>query len=604
MESSRMPAIETMLQNEVRTKFGTIVEMEANRSNAIAIFKQDTEVVHSLQMLAIRSVNEVICGKMSVHLCSETDCAAVIVVDARSSTAGCCQSCYKKLHNAAVSKTTRQNNYYQQIAHDSRTKYEHLTREQLVARLENCQKEKRRRGRKCTQLEGALKVEVDFDEKGTGASSGFLDAAELMIDELLKDEKCLRTNLKNLLSPVFDRIVEKDKNTKKDVDIDENDKSEMVDMLVEMMLNTSLKLNGKSKQCRYSPVIFQVAQAVWSTSTSAFKEMVTLMPNAWPGVRQMQRHKTAVTVKDGRNAKPYLQRLATKKARGRKKEKGLLQVDEMKLKHGVYWNTQTGEAGGLANDMLDMDTFMTRLLSEEGNKVEAAVYVNQWQYVAFGTDGNETWACEHFFNNGSLTGETLARQYNQVVRNCESISSEVYGVCLDAGGNNARFVSMVSELKRLGTNIWIDDEQCYAKNVKDPSRRIYFWYCCTHLFKSWRGQLLTSSAKGKKAFKDKYDTNFGWNFVRKMYDEVTELKKASDGKISHNIRLCEKVINPKNQLKMSVSIAKRSCEHNTMSFGIGITRKKLGITADALENATATQRAAHPYRCTVNSTVH
>ena len=76
-------------------------------------------------------------------------------------------------------------------------------------------------------------------------------------------------------------------------------------------------------------------------------------------------------------------------------------------------------------------------------------------------------------------------------------------MCLDAGGDNARFVSMVSELKRLGTNIWIDDEQCYAKNVKDPSRRIYFWYCCTHLFKSWRGQLLTSSAKGKKAFKDK-----------------------------------------------------------------------------------------------------
>ena len=129
----------------------------------------------------------------------------------------------------------------------------------------------------------------------------------------------------------------------------------------------------------------------------------------------MQRHKTAVTVKDGRNAKPYLQRLATKKARGRKKEKGLLQVDEMKLKHGVYWNTQTGEAGGLANDMLDMDTFMTRLLSEEGNKVEVEVYVNQWQYVAFGTNGNETWACENFFNNGSLTGETLARQYNQVV---------------------------------------------------------------------------------------------------------------------------------------------------------------------------------------------
>ena len=82
------------------------------------------------------------------------------------------------------------------------------------------------------------------------------------------------------------------------------------------------------------------------------------------------------------------------------------------------------------------------------------------------------------------------------------------------------------------------------------------------------------------------------------------MKKASNGKISDNIRLCEKVINPKNQLRMSVLIVKRACEHNTTNFGIGMTRKKLNISADELENATATQQATHPYRCSVNSTVH
>ena len=38
MESSSFPAIVSMLQNEVRNRFSTIVEMESNRSNTIAIF--------------------------------------------------------------------------------------------------------------------------------------------------------------------------------------------------------------------------------------------------------------------------------------------------------------------------------------------------------------------------------------------------------------------------------------------------------------------------------------------------------------------------------------------------------------------------------------
>ena len=62
MESFSFPAIVSMLKNEVRNKFSTIVEMEANRSNDMAIFKQDTEVVHSMKILAMRGVNEIIFG--------------------------------------------------------------------------------------------------------------------------------------------------------------------------------------------------------------------------------------------------------------------------------------------------------------------------------------------------------------------------------------------------------------------------------------------------------------------------------------------------------------------------------------------------------------
>ena len=84
-------------------------------------------------------------------------------------------------------------------------------------------------------------------------------------------------------------------------------------------------------------------------------------------------------MRDGKKSVPYQQRKTTKKGRGRLKEKGYLQVDEMKLKHGVVFNSMTGEVIGLADDMLDLENIMTQILSEEGDTVEAAVYVNLWQ---------------------------------------------------------------------------------------------------------------------------------------------------------------------------------------------------------------------------------
>ena len=109
----------------------------------------------------------------------------------------------------------------------------------------------------------------------------------------------------------------------------------------------------------------------------------------------------------------------------------------MKLKHGVVFNSQTGEVIGLADDMLDMESLMSSIFSEEGDTVESAAYVSLWQYVKFGAKGLETWACEHFYNDGVLSGNTLLRQFKQVVRNCERIHSQVYGLVLDAGGNNS-----------------------------------------------------------------------------------------------------------------------------------------------------------------------
>ena len=135
-----------------------------------------------------------------------------------------------------------------------------------------------------------------------------------------------------------------------------------------------------------------------------------------------------------------------------------------------------------------------------------------------------------------------------------------------------------------------------------PERRIYFWYCSTHLFKAWRGQLLASSPKGKKAFKDKYGTDFGWEYIQKKYRELQE-EKATTGKgVSHRVRLSEKAVNPKNQLKMSVSYVKETCEPETNSFGISKICEQIGMSADELEQATKAKRESYPFKSSDSAT--
>ena len=141
-----------------------------------------------------------------------------------------------------------------------------------------------------------------------------------------------------------------------------------------------------------------------------------------PGERHMQRVKAETKVKDGQTTKPYLTVKAMMKARKIEKFEGLLQCDEMKLLHGMAWNTQTGDAVGLADDMLDINSVIRRVFSEDGHTV------NQWQFVAITGEGVEYFLLEHFFNDGSLTGETLLNQLEHVVKMCEEVNMKVSGL--------------------------------------------------------------------------------------------------------------------------------------------------------------------------------
>ena len=135
------------------------------------------------------------------------------------------------------------------------------------------------------------------------------------------------------------------------------------------------------------------------------------------------------------------------------KEQALIMCDEIQMKQGVRWSTKTGRKTGLENDIPDLKTVLHRLLSPDAGRTQEAKKANQWLVMSFGTEGMDAWLGPFFFNDGTLSGATLANQFLWVTIGCETIGCEVLAVALDAGGCNARFVKeFFCELKNLPTN--------------------------------------------------------------------------------------------------------------------------------------------------------
>ena len=147
---------------------------------------------------------------------------------------------------------------------------------------------------------------------------------------------------------------------------------------------------------------------------------------------------------------------------------------------------------GLENNSLDVSEVLHCLLSKGNGMVEKARKANQWLINSFETSKYQSFVGEFYFNNGTLTGKTILNQFTNVVLSCEAIGSQVLGLVLDAGGSNANFINLLRDGETLTTASWINDQECYISNPRYPSRRIYFWFCVTHLFKAFWNQLYAS----------------------------------------------------------------------------------------------------------------
>ena len=125
--------------------------------------------------------------------------------------------------------------------------------------------------------------------------------------------------------------------------------------------------------------------------------------------------------------------------------------DEMQLKWSAKWSTQTGDMIGLENDSQDLKIVLHRVWSPKARQAEPAKKVNQWLIVSFWTTGMNSWVRPFYFNDGILSGATIANQFLFVVTGLEFIRCQVLGVSMDVGGCNARFAEeFFCSLKKMG----------------------------------------------------------------------------------------------------------------------------------------------------------
>ena len=98
-----------------------------------------------------------------------------------------------------------------------------------------------------------------------------------------------------------------------------------------------------------------------------------------------------------------------------------------------------GEIAALINDGKGLKDIINQDLDKEYSPHDAK-YVNQWK---FSSVYNETRNLELFFNDGTLDGNEMLRQFLHILFCLNVIGVEVYGLCLDGGGSNRGFVSRI-----------------------------------------------------------------------------------------------------------------------------------------------------------------
>ena len=537
-----------------------------------------------------------------------------------------CSQCIQHVKNEVRSKKLRAINYKQQVAPSSRTRYDTLTASQKKVRRNNERqktfglkrtidvlKKKFEEQKPLRDLEAAKYREerggvgIDLDTKSSKRNhENFVSTSIMAMKIILNEKEKFVPQLEEVLYDLFERGVTAEEKTN-GYAFNPADVKDIVDQILEQMSNQIKILVGKSKQCKFSPATYQIAHALYSRSPAHFREFQALSAFHYPSEKSHKKLKSINHASGGRGSKIYEMYLSTKFRRneGNTQYYGYLMNDELKIHENVVWGTWDGLAVGLASDMLDLRSVLQNLLSEEGHAVEKARYVNQWLYVRLDVKKYEKVMVGFWFNDGTLSGDTLFNQFMNVVLSLESIGCAVLGVVQDAGGSNASFVMRLRKGKSISSkDLWLDEKDCYVINFYDTSRRIYFYFCVTHLSKSMRGQLLASQAGHSKAFRDADGTALGWAVLIEFF---TYMKSRVDAKIFADVcPINEKVVYPEKQVAMNVTVCLKSSHDNTLDALTTVVQRHplLNTTKIAIDAETSGEKLKLPFKGTRSENNH
>ena len=347
---------------------------------------------------------------------------------------------------------------------------------------------------------------------------------------------------------------------------------------VNAIKNFTKVVNGQEKQVRFTPLTLRAALSLWMRCKKGYAVHRTLSVDIMPSQSLLKGILKGNRVNEGKCAKLYgwFRDNHVSQSNGCGIHAHLMH-DELKLVNDVYWNCSNNHMVGLAASVGEFNQLLpevevaklflaaTSAMDEDENDAEPdehattnnrsstkpdgkgqdhvvdmwlsykpAMYVNLWRLR---TTKNVAYNCEFFYNNGSLTGDELLRQFLRVSGHCELIGVSILGLLNDAAGQNVKLVDLLtssasSEAKIAPTGYPCIESVTFANHI-DPTQLVAAFHCSSHNLKASRNQLLRSHPNGSRLLK-RHEAHFGWTEIEECYNrdvlrqpQISKLRKAS-----------------------------------------------------------------------------
>ena len=362
----------------------------------------------------------------------------------------------------------------------------------------------------------------------------------------------------------------------------ETECEELVQEMWTEICNQKRILEGKPKQVRFSSAILRTCMSIYAGSKARFREMKDLSPWILPSERHLNRLVSKVRVGEGKNPLTLAALWDQRQDFDIREEiqgasflcAGLLEVDEIKVRSGIAFNTSNHSFAGVVSDSttIDLSSELKQILKQDTNESDTFGAVESANVFRFRSLKNKKFNCTYFFNAGKLSGEVLMEQLLHTIRGLEFIGVKIYGVCLDAGGGNARAVRLLTGQPSVDS-VWPVDRDVSFKNPADPSRRVAIFHCMTHNAKAFRNVLYNStSARSRTLSNPKTGQTFGWQIIQDCFEREKER-----GTTMRTTRITQDVVYPDHWSVMNVSSARIPFEWNTIMEIAGYLAGKWGI---------------------------